>query len=90
MIIYHIHLIQTWFLNVISAIRHLKKRELRRHVRSVHETQRHQCLVCKKLFTRKYTLTKHEKLHTRSNDRHCTKTHHEEGLHDQHDQVCIQ
>ena len=23
-IIYHIHLIQTWFLNVISAIRHLK------------------------------------------------------------------
>ena len=65
----------------------LKKRELRRHVRSVHEKQRHQCLVCKKLFTRKYTLTNHEKLHTRSNDRQCTKIHHEEGL---HDQVCIQ
>ena len=25
-------------------------------------------------FTRKYTLTNHEKLHTRSNDRQCTKT----------------
>ena len=64
--------------------------ELGRHVRIVHEKQRHQCMVCKKLFTRKYTLTNHEKLHTRSNDRQCTKTHHEEGLHDQHDQVCIQ
>ena len=41
----------------------LKKRELGRHVRSVHEKQRHQCLFCMKLFTRKYTLTKHEKLH---------------------------
>ena len=71
---------KTFFLN----------RELRRHVRSVHEKQRHECGFCHKLFTRKYTLTNHEKLHTRSNDRQCTKTHHEEGLHDQHDQVCIQ
>ena len=64
--------------------------ELGRHVRIVHEKQRHECGICKKLFTRKYTLTNHEKLHTRSNDRQCTKIHHEEGLHDQHDQVCIQ
>ena len=41
-----------------------KKRELGRHVRSVHEKQRHKCFVCMKLFTRKYTHTKHEKPHT--------------------------
>ena len=64
--------------------------ELGRHVRIVHEKQRHECGICKKLFMRKYALTNHEKLHTRSNDRQCTKNHHEEGLHDQHDQVCIQ
>ena len=57
--------VKAWFLNVISAIRHFK-RELGRHVRSVHEKQRHKCSVCMKLlFTRKYTLTKHDKLHTR-------------------------
>ena len=37
---------------------------LGRHVRIVHETQRHKCDICMKLFTRKYTLTKHEKLHS--------------------------
>ena len=61
----HIFYIQTWFLNVISAVRHLKKRKLGRHVRSVHENQRHKCGICMKLFTRKYTLTNHEKRHTR-------------------------
>ena len=39
--------------------------ELGRHVRSVHENQRHECGIYHKLFTRQYTLTKHEKLHTR-------------------------
>ena len=39
--------------------------ELGRDVRSVHENQRHECGICRKLFTRQYTLTMHEKLHTR-------------------------
>ena len=37
--------------------------ELGRHVRIVHENHRHECGICHKLFTRKYTLTKHKKLH---------------------------
>ena len=39
--------------------------QLGRHVRIVHENQRHECGICHKLFTRQYKLTKHEKLHTR-------------------------
>ena len=40
-----------------------RQKELGRHVRIVHENQRHECGICHQLFTRKYTLTKHKKLH---------------------------
>ena len=39
--------------------------QLGRHVRIVHKNQRHKCCVCMKLFSKKYKLTKHEKLHVK-------------------------
>ena len=42
-----------------------------------------------KLFTRNYTLTNHESCILGRMIDSAPKTHHEEGLHDQHDQICI-
>ena len=42
--------------------------ELGRHVRSVHEYQRHEYGIWHKLFTRQYRLIKHDKLHTMGNN----------------------
>ena len=40
-----------------------KLSNLTRHMKSIHEGNRHECPMCKKTFTRKYNLTNHIKSH---------------------------
>ena len=64
-----------------------RQKELGRHVRMYMKTRDMNVEFLKTFYEKIHT---YKSLHTRSNDRQCTKNHHEEGLHDQHDQVCIQ